>query len=130
MHKANCTYFLVTCLFEKQRKWPEEGWDDATIEAFLSDLSQMDSNNFPSNCSVGEREARIVSNIVARRHFRMGHGIGRSGDLEEVQPKAAGSSLMYKLTNSLVLEVIRYMGKEIYGNTYLAWRNISYLTIV
>lgn len=71
----------------------------------------MDSNNFPLNCSVGERESRIVSNIVARRHFRMGHGIGRSGDLEEVQPKAAGSSLMYKLTNALVLEVIRYMGK-------------------
>jgi O-phospho-L-seryl-tRNASec:L-selenocysteinyl-tRNA synthase len=45
----------------------------------------------------------------------MGHGIGRSGDLEEVQPKAAGSSLMYKLTNSLVLEVIRYMGKETVG---------------
>ena len=72
----------------------------------------MDSNNFPSNCSVGEREARIISNIVARRHFRMGHGIGRSGDLEEVQPKAAGSSLMYKLTNALVLEVTRYMGKN------------------
>lgn len=71
----------------------------------------MDSNNFPSNCTVGEREARIISNIVARRHFRMGHGIGRSSDLEEVQPKAAGSSLMYKLTNALVLEVIRYMGK-------------------
>lgn len=78
----------------------------------------MDSNNFPSNCSVGEREARIASNIVARRHFRMGHGIGRSGDLEEVQPKAAGSSLMYKLTNALVLEVIRYMGKK---------RNIFYI---
>lgn len=103
------TMFLIN-VYPQQRKWPEEGWDDATIEAFLSDLSQMDSNNFPSNCSVGEREARIVSNIVARRHFRMGHGIGRSGDLEEVQPKAAGSSLMYKLTNSLVLEVIRYMG--------------------
>lgn len=84
----------------------------------------MDSNNFPSNCSVGEREARIVSNIVARRHFRMGHGIGRSGDLEEVQPKAAGSSLMYKLTNSLVLEVIRYMGKRREGikKIYLTWK--------
>jgi len=49
----------------------------------------------------------------------MGHGIGRSGDLEEVQPKAAGSSLMYKLTNSLVLEVIRYMGKELRRYIYL-----------
>lgn len=121
LHLLVCT-FLQRCLSEKQRKWPEEGWDDATIEAFLSDLAQMDSNNFPSNCSVGEREARIVSNIVARRHFRMGHGIGRSGDLEEVQPKAAGSSLMYKLTNSLVLEVIRYMGKETHARIYIYHR--------
>ncbi|XP_050594155.1 O-phosphoseryl-tRNA(Sec) selenium transferase isoform X2 [Bombus affinis] len=106
--------------FIEHQKWPEEGWDDATIEAFLSDLSQMDSNNFPSNCSVGEREARIVSNIVARRHFRMGHGIGRSSDLEEVQPKAAGSSLMYKLTNALVLEVIRYMGVKSIAGCFLS----------
>ena len=106
--------------FIEHQKWPEEGWDDATIEAFLSDLSQMDSNNFPSNCSVGEREARIISNIVARRHFRMGHGIGRSSDLEEVQPKAAGSSLMYKLTNALVLEVIRYMGVKSIAGCFLS----------
>ncbi|XP_076166175.1 sec synthetase isoform X2 [Ptiloglossa arizonensis] len=106
--------------FIEHQKWPEEGWDDATIEAFLSDLSQMDSNNFPSNCSVGEREARIISNIVARRHFRMGHGIGRSSDLEEVQPKAAGSSLMYKLTNALVFEVIRYMGVKSIAGCFLS----------
>lgn len=52
------------------------------------------------------------SALVARRHYRLGHGIGRSGDLGEVQPKAAGSSLMNKLTNSLVLDVIRYMGES------------------
>lgn len=50
------------------------------------------------------------SALVARRHYRLGHGIGRSGDLAEVQPKAAGSSLLNKLTNSLVLDVIRFMG--------------------
>jgi hypothetical protein len=44
-----------------QRKWPEEGWDDTTIELFLADLAQMDSNNFPGNCGIGEREARIAS---------------------------------------------------------------------
>lgn len=48
---------------------------------------------------------------MARRHYRIGHGIGRSGDLGEVQPKAAGSSLMMKLVNSLLLDTIRYMGK-------------------
>lgn len=48
--------------------------------------------------------------LVARRHFRLGHGIGRSGDIGEVQPKAAGSSLMTKLANALLLDTIRFMG--------------------
>ena len=53
-----------------QRKWPEVGWDDATIELMLSELALMDSNNFPGNCGVGEREARIASQLVAKRHYR------------------------------------------------------------
>jgi hypothetical protein len=53
-----------------QRKWPEEGWDDALIEMLLHELSMMDSNNFPGNCGIGEREARFGSSLVARRHFR------------------------------------------------------------
>lgn len=53
-----------------QKKWPEEGWDDSVIELFLNDLSLMDSNNFPSNSGVGERESRFASALVARRHFR------------------------------------------------------------
>jgi hypothetical protein len=57
----------------------------------------------------------FISALVARRHYRLGHGIGRSGDLGEVQPKAAGSSLMNKLTNSLVLDVIRFMGMVSYA---------------
>ena len=93
-----------------QRKLPEEGWDDLTIEMLLQELSTMDSNNFPGNCGVGEREARIVSDLVARRHFRLGHGIGRSGDITAIQPKAAGSSLLMKLTNSLALDVIKLTG--------------------
>ena len=43
--------------------------------------------------------------------IRLGHGIGRSGDITAVQPKAAGSSLMAQLTNSLLLDVIRHSGK-------------------
>jgi O-phospho-L-seryl-tRNASec:L-selenocysteinyl-tRNA synthase len=50
-----------TLIFMFQRKWPEEGWDDCTVELFLADLAQMDSNNFPGNCGIGEREARIAS---------------------------------------------------------------------
>lgn len=37
----------------------------------------MDSNNFYNKCGVGERESRIYSNIVSKRHFYMGHGIGK-----------------------------------------------------
>ena len=70
----------------------------------------MDSNNFPRNSGVGEREARIFSGLVARRHFGFGHGIGRSGDLVEIQPKAAGSSVLYKLTNALALDALRTLG--------------------
>jgi hypothetical protein len=66
----------------------------------------------------------FFSALVARRHYRLGHGIGRSGDLGEVQPKAAGSSLMNKLTNSLVLDVIRFMGMVFYA--YLFYRSIHY----
>ncbi len=47
----------------------------------------MDRNNFPDNVGVGEREARVASDLVARRHFRLAHGIGRSGDVAAVQPK-------------------------------------------
>ena len=49
--------------------------------------------------------------MVAERHFHLGHGIGRSGDIAEVQPKAAGSSLLNKLTNSFVLDIIKLTGK-------------------
>ena len=44
-----------------------QGWSDLDIELTLRELSAMDSNNFPANCGVGEREARIASNIVRNR---------------------------------------------------------------
>ncbi|XP_032079959.1 O-phosphoseryl-tRNA(Sec) selenium transferase [Thamnophis elegans] len=96
----------------EQGKCPEEGWDESTIELFLHELAIMDSNNFLGNCGVGEREGRVASQIVARRHYRLIHGIGRSGDIAAVQPKAAGSSLLNKLTNSVVLDVLRLAGAK------------------
>ena len=30
----------------------------------------MDSNNFLGNCGVGEREGRVASSLVAKRHYR------------------------------------------------------------
>lgn len=49
----------------------------------------MDSNNFPNNVGVGEREARVASRLVAKRHFGLAHGIGRSGDVAAEQPKVS-----------------------------------------
>lgn len=91
-----------------QRRMPEEGWDDLTIEAFLQvqqlchsrprassgpkrpcvqDVALLDSNNFPHSVGVGEREARVASALVARRHYSLAHGIGRSGNISAEQPK-------------------------------------------
>jgi O-phospho-L-seryl-tRNASec:L-selenocysteinyl-tRNA synthase len=49
----------------------------------------MDSNNFLGNVGAGEREARVACPLVARRHYRLAHGIGRSGDIAAEQPKVS-----------------------------------------
>lgn len=98
-----------------QRRMPPEGWDDATIELFLNEVALMDSNNFVDNVGMGEREGRVASELVARRHYRLSHGIGRSGEVTAEQPKAAGSSLLMKLTNSLVADALRLAGFEDLG---------------
>jgi O-phospho-L-seryl-tRNASec:L-selenocysteinyl-tRNA synthase len=41
----------------------------------------MDTNNFINKSGVGEREGRVYSGIVFRRHFGLSHGIGRSGEI-------------------------------------------------
>ena len=93
-----------------QRAIPEQGWDDSSVELVLRELAAMDSNNFPGNVGVGEREARIYSKLVASRNFGLGHGIGRSGDVMAVQPKAAGSSLIVQLTNYMASHALRLAG--------------------
>ncbi|XP_049742384.1 O-phosphoseryl-tRNA(Sec) selenium transferase isoform X2 [Loxodonta africana] len=60
---------LIRLLLEKG-KCPEDGWDESTLELFLHELAIMDSNNFLGNCGVGEREGRVASALVARRHYR------------------------------------------------------------
>ncbi|KAL5471528.1 hypothetical protein EMCRGX_G029652 [Ephydatia muelleri] len=93
-----------------QGSLPEKGWTNQRIELLLQELSLMDSNNFPENVGAGEREGRVSSELVAQRHYRFIHGIGRSGDITEVQPKAAGSSIIAKLTTKMVLGLIQSTG--------------------
>jgi len=72
----------------------------------------MDSNNFAHNVGLGEREARVASPLVYERHYGLCHGIGRSGELAAVQPKAAGSSVIMKLTNCMLLDAFRIAGLQ------------------
>ena len=90
-----------------QRKMPEIGWNDIQIERLILELSNMDTNNFDGKSGVGEREGRVYSSIVAKRNYYLGHGIGRSGTVNAVQPKAPGSSLILILTRFLFLDAIK-----------------------
>ena len=70
---------LVTSLLS-ERRLPKDGWDDHSIEAFLSEAAMMDSNNFLDNVGVGEREARMGrTGPGARRDGRGGGGRGHGG---------------------------------------------------
>ena len=92
------------------RQIPKEPWEHITIKIFLAQIAAMDSNNFKDSCGVGEREGRIFSNFVRERNHSLGHGIGRSGDVNAIQPKAIGSSLVVQLTKYLVLHAFKIMG--------------------
>lgn len=103
-----------------QRKLPNDGWSEHEIERLIQKLSDMDSNNFPSNCGVGEREGRVYSSLVSRKALSLAHGVGRSGDLREPQPKAAGSSILVALTNSLVVDWLRFAGARSVKEAFVA----------
>ena len=92
------------------RKMPLIGWKEEMIESFLSEIAQLDSNNFDDNCGLGEREGRCFSNLVRRRNFSLTHGIGRSGDVSAEQPKAIGSSILAKVTNILITDALKISG--------------------
>lgn len=109
VNALNARHKMFTDLLS-QRRMPDEGWEDATIEYLLNQLSMMDSNNFASNVGVGEREARIFSALVSKRMYGLGHGIGRSGDVTAVQPKAAGSSLIVQLSQAMMLNLFKISG--------------------
>lgn len=80
------------------------------IERLINELAMMDSNNFVGKAGVGEREGRVYSNLVKSRHFWLSHGIGRSGEISAIQPKAAGSSLLAILTNAFAKNALKIAG--------------------
>ncbi|MHA1728339.1 MAG: O-phosphoseryl-tRNA(Sec) selenium transferase [Promethearchaeota archaeon] len=95
-----------------QMKPPDKGWSDNQIRVFLEFLAHMDSNNDPSAYQIGEREGRISTPLLYELSGGFIHGIGRSGDIKAPQPKAAGGSLINKLTDSVVTFFIKESGLE------------------
>lgn len=94
----------------EQRRLPQYGWSDLNIERCLNEIALMDSNNFQGNVGAGEREGRVYSRLVQQRNYHLAHGMGRSGDIAANQPKAAGSALMCRITEGLVLDVLHRAG--------------------
>ena len=99
----------IKLLFE-QRRIPEEGWKDSQIEELLNLLATMDSDKDSKAVFLGEREGRVASPVVSKLAGGFHHGVGRSGDLTEAQPKAAGGSLMYFFANKLAKDAIKRFG--------------------
>lgn len=73
----------------------------------MNKIALMDSNNYAGNCGVGEREGRLYSQLVRDKNYGLGHGIGRSGDVNALQPKAIGSSLVVQLSRSMTISLMQ-----------------------
>ncbi len=94
----------------EQRKIPEEGWNDETIELCLNIFAWMDTDKDPNAVRIGEREARVASPLISKLAYGFNHGIGRSGDITAAQPKAPGSSIVYQIANRLALQALKKFG--------------------
>lgn len=79
----------------------------------------MDSNNGKSHIGIGEREGRIFSSIVHDRNYGLVHGMGRSGNVNELQPKAVGSSLLVQLCKSMTKNLLNSIGLSFVSDVLL-----------
>jgi O-phospho-L-seryl-tRNASec:L-selenocysteinyl-tRNA synthase len=93
-----------------RRIFPDAGLTDLQLELMVQILSSMDTDKDPEAVRIGEREARVASPYIASLAAGFNHGIGRSGQLSDPQPKAAGASLMQQIANSIALDAIRKLG--------------------
>lgn len=94
----------------EQKAVPMDPWSDEQIQLFLDVLSQMDTDKDDKASQVGEREARISSDLHLDISGGFCHGVGRSGFLTAPQPKAPGGSIMYEITNYLARDIMRKFG--------------------
>ncbi|GAB68262.1 UGA suppressor tRNA-associated antigenic protein [Plasmodium cynomolgi strain B] len=98
---------------------PNEGLNEITIMSILHQISSQNLCNSEKNVKIGERENRIYSALVRNKYIGFGHGIGRSGNLEDVQPKSAGNSVLAKATTSFVKDLIKSFGIKSCEDVYI-----------
>ncbi|KAH0477759.1 MAG: uncharacterized protein KVP18_004908 [Porospora cf. gigantea A] len=89
-------------LLLNSRRLPLKGWSPEDVEMFMQLVSAMDSQG--QTVAAGEREGRVWARTVRKS---WSHGVGRSGDLLALQPKAVGSSLLNKLASRLSLDLLQ-----------------------
>lgn len=70
----------------------------------------MDSNNCVNKIGVGEREGWVFSDLLMKRYYALHHGIGWSGELLAMQPKAVGSSVLQKVVHRLAKNFFKFIG--------------------
>ena len=70
----------------------------------------MDTDKDKNAARVGEREARIISNLQLETSAGFCHGVGQSGFLTAPQPKAPGGSILYEISNYLARDILRNFG--------------------
>lgn len=68
-------------------------------------------NNRAINKKTKDKNDKIKLINTNEAQIRFSHGIGRSGEITEPQPKAAGASLIARLTNYMVVDVMRIAGQ-------------------
>nr|MDO8114480.1 O-phosphoseryl-tRNA(Sec) selenium transferase [Candidatus Sigynarchaeota archaeon] len=93
-----------------QRSIPDAGWNEKQLRLFFDLLSSMDTDKDESAARVGEREGRTVNDYVLSLSAGFAHGIGRSGDIMAVQPKAAGGSILNLLSGKIATSLLKKIG--------------------
>lgn len=99
---------MLSALLSSQQL-PKRGLSDLEINFVLTSLAASDFNNF-AVVGAGEREGRIVNNLVYQRNYGFAHGVGRSGNLLDDQPKAPGSNVLHRIALGFAKSALRLAG--------------------
>nr|CDS23674.1 o phosphoseryl tRNASec selenium [Echinococcus granulosus] len=82
-------------------------------------------------CGVEARFNNVIRTVSF--HFLLSHvlahGIGRSGDITAIQPKASGSSLINRLSNALLLDWLRRSGNTMAHFVYRFLESVLFILL-